>query len=324
MKSVRVAVVGAGYLGRFHAEKYARMPDVTLVGVADVNPQRAAVVARETGSRPFTDYTRLIGRVDAVSVVVPTPLHFAVSRDFLANQVDVFIEKPITTDLDEADELIRLAAAGGRLIQVGHLERFNPALLAAGGMLQRPRCIETRRMSPFRKRGTEVSVVLDLMIHDIDIVQSFLAAAPVEVQADGMRLMSPRIDWAHARLRFADGCVAHLSASRIAADSQRRMTLLQDAHCLTIDFAAHETVIVKRPAAGGIPESAPPEIKRFPPGDALYDELAAFMAAVRQRTRPVVTGEMGRLALKTALQIMACIQAGEDRGTGDTDGNAAG
>ena len=318
MSTLKVAVIGVGYLGRFHAAKYAAIEGVELVGVADTRRTQAEAVAREVGCRAFADYRELIGRVDAVSIVVPTPDHFAVSRDFLENDVDVLIEKPITTRLDEADALIRLAEDRGRLIQVGHLERFNPVVVALSPRIGPVRFIESHRLSPYQPRGTDVSVVLDLMIHDIDIILNLVASTVNEIRAAGIAVVSDHVDIANARLAFANGCVANVTASRLATRSERKMRLFQPDAYMTIDFAHHQATIV-RPALEGEGQTETGiipgmQIERLDlgAGDALEDEIRAFVTAVRHRSPPVVSGRMGREALAIALAIMEQIQTGAD------------
>ena len=318
MDKLRVGVVGVGYLGRYHAAKYAGIEGVELVGVVDSDRRRAEGVAREVGCRPLTDHRRLLGKVDAVSIVVPTPAHYAVSRDFLEHDVDVLIEKPITTRLDEADALIELAEQRGLLIQVGHLERFNPAVVALRERIGQVRFIESHRLSLFKPRGTDVSVVLDLMIHDIDIILNFVSSEVSQIHAAGIAVISDHVDIANARLAFANGCVANVTASRLATRNERKMRLFQRDAYIAIDFAHHTaTVIRPDPAAAAGPDAcAIPgmqmESHKLAAGDALDAEIRAFVAAVRRRSVPEVTGQMGRDALKVALIIMAQIQQGTD------------
>lgn len=309
MKKLKVGVVGTGYLGKFHAEKYACMDHVELIGVADLDKSKADAVAKKESTRAFTDYKELIGKVDAVSIVVPTPDHFTVSRDFLRHDVDVLIEKPITTTLDEAEELIELSENRGRIIQVGHLERFNPAVVALQGIIKQPMFIESHRLSFFKERGIDVSVVLDLMIHDIDIIQSLVKSDVSELHAAGVSVISENLDIANARIEFANGCVANVTASRISAKNQRKIRLFQKDAYISVDFASHDITItrLKDNASKGILNSLEIKNLSFGEGDALKDELASFVQAVTLRKEPEVTGRIGRDALKTALNIMAQI-----------------
>ncbi len=312
---IRVGVVGVGYLGKFHAAKYAALAGVVLAGVVDTDPGRANAVAGELGVPGYADYAELFGRVDAVSVVTPTPSHYAISRSFLEQGVDVLIEKPITTTLAEADELIELAAGSHRIIQVGLLERFNPAVQAAQPLISNPRMLEARRLCIYKERCTDVSVVLDLMIHDIDLALALVPAPLSRIRAWGMRLMSPTADVARACLEFANGCVAHLSASRIAATNERTLQIHQNSGWLLID-CAERTVTQMAPSAPGctVGEPCGPGLELTaldcPPADALEQELAAFVTCVRHRQAPRVSAQTGRQALAVALTIMEQMDAG--------------
>lgn len=313
---LRVGVVGVGYLGKFHAEKYARMPDVALVGVVDADRRQADAVAQQLGTRALYDYKDLLGRVDAVSIVVPTHHHFAISRDFLNHDVDVLIEKPMTEQLSEADELIRLAERHGCLIQVGHLERFNPAVVALDGVVKQPMFIESHRLSQFKERGLDVSVVLDLMIHDIDIILNFVQSPVKSIHAAGISVISGQVDIANARLEFQCGCVANVTASRISMKNERKIRLFQRDAYISVDFANNEITMVRpdgNAAADGVIPGMRIDQRCFTKADALDDELKAFVKAVRLRQPPEVTGVMGRDALKIALSIMEQIQRTSQR-----------
>jgi len=311
MKKLRVGVVGAGYLGKFHAEKYSHMDDVELVGIADSNRVQAEIVSKKIKTNAYTDHRDLIGKVDAVSVVVPTPAHFEVSRDFLENDIDVLIEKPITTTLREADELISISETRGLIIQVGHLERFNPAILALRDIVKNPRFIESHRLSIFKERGTDVSVVLDLMIHDIDIISGFVKSEIKSIHAAGIPVITGQADIANTRLEFMNGCVANVTASRISTKNERKIRLFQQDAYISVDFANHEITVVRK--KDGEKESVIPgmEIKQicFEKSDALKDELTAFVKAVSRREVPEVTGQVGRDALKVALSVMEQIDS---------------
>lgn len=312
MKSLRVGVVGVGYLGKFHAQKYVGIQNVDLVGVVDILPERAATVAESLGTRPFADHKDLIGRVDAVSVVVPTPLHFSVSRDFLENDVDVLIEKPMTETLEEADALIDLADSRGRIIQVGHLERFNPAVQALGDIVTHPLFIESHRLHIPKKveqggtvRGTEVDVILDLMIHDIDVVLSFVKSEVKSIHASGVPVVSPHLDIANARLVFENGCVANITASRISLKNMRKIRIFQKDTYVSVDYADHEIVVIRK-GGEGIPLPIPGMFLQqtsFEESDSLKSELQAFVQSVRNREVPLVSGTDGRNALRVALDI---------------------
>jgi predicted dehydrogenase len=311
MKKTRVAVVGVGYLGKFHAQKYARMPDAELVGVVDIDENLAKQVAAENQTKAFADYRELFGKVDAASVVVPTPSHFSISRDLLIHQIDLMIEKPITTTLSEADQLIDMATSQNRLIQVGHLERFNSAVVALKDIIHKPRFIESHRLSTYKPRATDVSVVLDLMIHDIDIILNLVNSEVDHIHAAGIPVVSNYVDIANARLEFISGCVANVTASRISTKNERKMRLFQRDAYISIDFANHEATIVRKDDQAddqGLIPGLGIEKRVFDKGDALDDELRAFVRAVQTREPPPVTGEMGRDALETALDVMSQIQ----------------
>jgi predicted dehydrogenase len=311
MKKLRLGVVGVGYLGKFHAEKYAGMEHVDLVGVVDTQRSLADGVASRFGTRPFYNHQDLIGKVDAVSIAVPTPEHFAVSRNFLENDIDVLIEKPITTSLEEADELIRLSESRGLIVQVGHLERFNPAVTALQGVVKKPMFIESHRLSIYQDRCTDVSVVLDLMIHDIDIILNFVKSDIKNVQASGVSVISNHVDIANARLSFETGCVANVTASRISTKNERKIRLFQKDAYISVDFANHDITLIRKTGtgAGDIVPGADIQKLSFLKGDALEDELTSFVNAINLRQPPEVTGQMGRDALKIALNIMDQIRA---------------
>jgi predicted dehydrogenase len=312
MKKIRAAVIGVGYLGRFHAQKYAQLEECELVAVVDSQVQAREAVALEVGAAALADYHGLLGRVDAVSIVTPTAAHFQIARDFLEAGAHVLVEKPITETPEQARDLIRLAARHGRILQVGHLERFNSAILGAEKDLRAPRFIECHRLAPYKERGTDVSVVLDLMIHDIDIVQT-LVGSPIEsIDAIGTPVFSDDVDIANARIRFANGCVANATASRVSVKSERKMRVFSDEAYVSMDLQQKiVTVIRKRPggpAAGQLPVSIDERI--FEPGDALKAEIHSFLTCIRDGREPVVTGAAGLAALETAIQITAQVQKG--------------
>jgi len=306
MDKIRVGVIGAGYLGKFHAEKYARMDGVDLVGVVDTDQKTAETVAQRCATVAYTDYETILDKVDAVSVVVPTPIHFEVSRDFLANDVDVLIEKPITSTIAEADELIGLAQKKDRIIQVGHLERFNSAVVKLRNIVDAPMFIESHRLSLYKERCTDVSVVLDLMIHDIDIILNFVKSDIETIHAAGISVISENIDIANARLQFKRGCVANVTASRISAKDERKIRMFQKDAYISVDFANHDINITRLVGerSGGLIENLRSTKLSFDKGDALKDELVSFITAVKNRQEAEVTGQMGRDALKIAVNIM--------------------
>jgi len=306
MKKLRVGVVGVGYLGKFHAEKYARMNDVELAGVVDIDISQAEKVATAVSTVPYADYTALFGKVDAVSIVVPTSEHFDVCKGFLENDIDVLIEKPMTETLEEAEELIRISESRNLILQVGHLERFNPAVVALKDIVEKPMFIESHRLSVYKDRGTDVSVVHDLMIHDIDIILNIVGSNIKTVHAAGTPVISGHVDIANARLEFENGCVANITASRISIKNERKLRLFQQNAYISVDFANHEITVISRNGDSDFGIIPGMDIKKvsFARGDALDDELKSFVKSIFRRETPVVTGQMGRDALETALIVM--------------------
>jgi predicted dehydrogenase len=311
MDEVRCAVVGVGYLGRFHAEKYAALPGCRLVGVCDTDPDAAARLAGQLGVPAFTDHRQLLGQVDAVSVVVPTSVHHAVARDFLDAGADVLVEKPITVTLAEADDLIDLAERRGRVLMVGHLERFNAAILGLNLRDDKPLFIESHRLAPFKPRANDVSVVLDLMIHDIDIILDVVDAELERIDAKGVPVLTGDVDIANARLVFRNGCVANVTASRVSLKVERKMRLFMPSAYYSVDFQ-NRVLTCHRKGAGemfpGIPEILSEE-SVFENGDALRTEIEHFVDCVRTRSEPLVSGRAGRRALATATEITRLLQA---------------
>jgi len=310
MEKIRAAVIGVGYLGRFHAQKYAQASDCELVAVVDSRAQAREQVAGEVKARALSDYRELLGKVDAVSIVTPTPTHFAIARDFFAAGAHVLVEKPITETPAEARELIALAARAKRILQVGHLERFNAAILAAEPYLKSPRFVECHRMAPYRERGTDVNVVLDLMIHDIDIVQTIVGVPIASIDAVGTPVFSEEIDIANARIRFTNGCVANATASRVSVKTERKLRIFSDDAYLSLDLQQKiVTLIRKRTAADGEgPLPVTIQEQSLEPGDALKAEIDAFLGCIRGGRQPVVTGEAGLMALETATRITAQVR----------------
>ncbi|TAK54715.1 MAG: Gfo/Idh/MocA family oxidoreductase [Gammaproteobacteria bacterium] len=306
---LRCAVIGGGYLGRYHAQKYAALARCELVGVVDPDPGARARLAAELGVATFPGHRDLLGRVDAVSIATPTVTHCEVAADFLAAGVHVLVEKPITATAGEAVRLIELARQQGRILQVGHLERFNPAILAVAGELTAPRFIESSRLAPFRTRGTDVSVVLDLMIHDIDLIQNIVRAPIATIDAVGAPVFTDEIDIANARLRFENGCVADVTASRISLKTERKLRVFQADAYLSIDLQQKLLTIVRRPefAADGDGPKVAVEERSFDQGDALLSEIESFLDAIEQGRPPVVSGEDGLRALETATRIVELV-----------------
>jgi predicted dehydrogenase len=319
MTRLRCAVVGAGYLGRFHAQKYAGLADCELVGVADPSPDARERLRAELGAPVFAHHRELLGRVEAVSIATPTAHHHAVARDFLEAGAHVLVEKPITETAAQARELIAIAAGRGLVLQVGHLERFNPVIRAVAGELAAPRFIESNRLAPFKPRGTDVSVVLDLMIHDIDLIEHIVRSPIASIDAIGAPVFTDEIDIANARIRFENGCVADVTASRISLKAERKLRVFQADAYLSIDLQQKLLSIVRKPAAmeEGVPPKVDLEERSFEQGDALADEIRSFVDAVRRGARPVVSGEDGLRALETATRIVELVNRGAAAGAGN-------
>lgn len=309
-KTVRVGVIGVGALGQHHARVYAALDDTVLVGVYDVDGGRAGEVADRHGSRAYAHLRELLPEVDAVSVAVPTVDHLRVARAALEAGKDVLVEKPMATTLAEADELIALAQAKGAVLQVGHVERFNPAVEVLRRIPQ-PRFVEVHRLGAFSPRSLDIDVVLDLMIHDLDLVLSLDGTEAVQVDAVGVPVLTPRVDIANARLRFASGLIANLTASRVSQERVRKFRIFAPRTYVSADLATREAQVYRlgEPGQGGWPEiqleqSQAPDL---PESEPLRRQLEAFVHAVRTRTQPLVGGPDGRRALALALEVLARI-----------------
>jgi predicted dehydrogenase len=302
---MRTAVIGAGYLGRFHAQKYASLADSTLVGIADPSEPARSSVGAELGVPAHADYRELLGMVDAVSIVTPTPSHYETAKAFLEAGAHVLVEKPMTVTVAEAESLIGVARQARRVLQVGHLERFNSAVQAVQPVLRVPRFIESARLAPFKQRGTDVNVVLDLMIHDIDLILSIVRSPVVSVDAIGSSVFSGEIDIANARLRFANGCVANATASRVSLKTERKLRLFQDDAYISIDLQQKILTVIRK--ADGVGADGMPQVdiveNNFEQGDALKEEICAFLHAAATGGAAQVSGEDGLLALRTAVSI---------------------
>jgi predicted dehydrogenase len=304
---MRTAVIGVGYLGRFHAQKYAILHNSELVGIADPSADARAAVGTELGVPAHADYRELLGRVDAVSIVTPTASHFAVAKEFLEAGAHVLVEKPMTVTIEEGVLLIEAARRAKRILQVGHLERFNAAVQAVQPILTVPRFLESARLAPFKHRGTDVDVVLDLMIHDIDLILSIVRSPVVAVDAIGSSVFSKEIDIANARLRFANGCVANATASRVSLKTERRLRLFQDDAYVSVDLHQKVLTVIRKGVgvgADGMPQVAIEE-NAYEQGDALKAEIEAFLEAAATGSVPPVTGEDGLLALRTAVSSLS-------------------
>ena len=310
-----VAVVGVGYLGRFHAQKYAASARAELIGVCDLNEVAGRAVAAELGCDYCSDYRDLIGKVAAVSIAATTSAHYALSKFFLEQGVHVLVEKPMTVTSREAAELTTLAEERGLKLQVGHIERFNPALLAAREGLDRPSFIECHRLAPFTARGADVDVVLDLMIHDLDVILSLVDSAPARVSAVGIAALTENVDVANARIEFANGAIANVTASRASTKAERKFRVWQDQQYISIDFG--RGIVQKVCSRGDWAEGESPlqeESWNLEKGDALAAEIAAFLEAVQSGGACVVSGRDGQAALELAETILQDIAARREAG----------
>lgn len=302
---IRTAAVGVGHFGRFHAQKYAKLERAHLVAVCDADVGRADAVAQEVGARAVTDPRDLIGAVDAVSVVVPTRNHYDVARLFLENGVHVLLEKPMTETAEQAAELTALAEANNAVLQVGHLEQFSSVRAAMTEVVTQPLYIEANRIGPFRMRGTDVSIVLDLMIHDIDLILTLVDAPVATVESVGAPVLSREEDIANSRIRFANGCVASITASRISMKNERKMRIFQPSSYVAVDFSARTVLIARKTGdlnALGIPDIQIDE-RTCDDGDSLENEVAAFLDSVAGGPPPRIGGREGQRALEVALRI---------------------
>ena len=306
MRKIRAGVIGVGYLGRFHAQKYQAIEGAELIGVADTDAERARQVADECGCLHFTDYRDLLSQVEAVSIAVPTSIHYQIARAALSTGVDVLLEKPMTVTLEEADELISQAENSKLVLQVGHLERFNPAVLAMKPFLTTPVFIETNRISTFKRRGVDVDVVLDLMIHDIDIVLTIINSPLKTIHTVGAPVVTDTTDIANARLIFENGATANITVSRVSLTNVRKMRVFQPGSYINVDFANKKIMTIElqdEHLDSGMPKHSK-EVKSFAGEDALLNEISHFIGHVRNRTRPDVSGVEGRRALEVVMQVM--------------------
>ena len=303
MKEIRVGVVGIGHLGSYHLQKYRELSNCRIVGVADIREERARKAAEMHNCLAVSDHRELIGSVDAVSIAVPTVSHYSIAKDFLEAGIDVLLEKPITTTIAEADELIAIADAKGLIFQIGLLERFNPAIVALRMIMGKPLFIETHRLHPFFERGTDVDVILDLMIHDLDIILHFVKSPILNVEAVGVSIMSEKVDIANARITFASGCVANVTASRVTGKTMQKIRFFGFEGYHAVDYGKRELVSLcrKNSEGGKVEISANPiEVKIL---DPLQEEIRSFIESVISRKQPPVTGKEGRDALELALLI---------------------
>ncbi len=303
MEKIKVGVVGVGRLGTFHTKVYSRLDNIKLVGVCDCNLEQAVEVGKKYQTASYSDYEALFGNVDAVSIAVPTSLHYNIAKDFLNHSIHVLIEKPITKTLSEADELIEIAKDKKLIVQVGHIERFNSAVLAIEPYLKKPKFIECQRLGPFHKRVGDVGVVLDLMIHDIDIVLGLIKQEVVKIEAVGLSTISDYEDVANVRLTFEDGTIADITASRVTKDVVRKMRVFQEDSYVSLDYVTQDAAIFRK-----IEDRIEKEKIKIRKKEPLKKELKSFIDCVRNGKRPVVSGVEGRRALAVALAILEKIK----------------
>lgn len=309
MNKIKCAVIGVGYLGRFHAQKYQLLENAELVAICDTCPQTLNKVASELNIPGYLDYQKLLDKVDAVSIAATTNQHYQIAKDCLKAGIHVLVEKPITETVSQAEELVKLAKENHCKLQVGHLERFNAARMALDEYLENPRFIESQRLAPFNPRGTDVNVVLDLMIHDIDLIQAIVNSPIKNIDAQGAPVLTKSIDIANARLHFENGCVANVTASRISFKTERKTRIFQPNSYISIDYHSKQFAVFKRgqqDSLQGIPEITRHQ-SNFDKSDALLEEISSFLDCINTDTKPLVSGKDGALALKTAFSITQCI-----------------
>ncbi len=305
MTTVRTAVIGVGVQGQRHAAKLAAIEESELVGVFDTDAGRCGEVARELETDCVSDYRDLFGSVDAVAIATPTSTHFDITSQFLERGVHVLLEKPIATTMDEARGLVELAEDRGLVFQIGHLERFNPAVLAMANHIDSPQFVESNRIAPYRPRALDVSVVLDLMIHDIDLIHSFVRSPMKNVDAVGRRIFSDNVDVANARIRFENGCVANVTSSRISMKTERSLRVFQSDSYVSADLQNKTVTSYRRRGSGPVkgPDDVAIEAQSFGDSDAMMDQAQAFVDAVNGGPSPLVSGRTGMQALETATVI---------------------
>ncbi len=313
MRKLRVGVVGVGHLGTYHLAKYALIEECEIVAVADCDLQKAKKAAQPYGAKAYDHYAPLLDQVDAVSIAVPTQSHYEVAKGILQGGINCLLEKPIACTLKEADELIYLAEKNKCCFQIGHIERFNPAVRALKSVLQRPLFIEAHRLHPFFERGTDVDVILDLMIHDLDLLLHLIGEPVIRVEAVGVPVLTDKVDIANVRLVFEGGCVANLTASRVTQKTLQKIRFFGEEGYHAVDYGKRELVSLKRE----IDEKGRPRITDnrvdVTPYDPLEAEIRAFVEACRSRSLPPVSGEEGRQALKLALDILDAMKTSPDQ-----------
>jgi predicted dehydrogenase len=311
-KNIRVGVVGIGHLGNYHLQKYDKINHCEITAVSDTQMEKAQKAADLYSCPPFTDHRQMLGMVDAVSIAVPTGYHHAVARDFLAAGVDVLIEKPLCATMEEADELVALAQKNKLILQVGFVERFNPAVMALEKAIKRPAFIEVHRLHPFFERGTDVDVILDLMIHDLDLILKFVNAPLVNVEAVGVPILSDKIDISNVRLSFATGCIANITASRISAKTMQKIRFFGPEGYHSVDCQKREILSLIKVVNGEGKQQIVQNNIEVGNHDPLEEEIRSFVKAVLERSEPRVSGEDGRQSLALAIEILQKMKTHED------------
>ena len=310
-KNIKIGVVGIGHLGNYHLQKYQKLDNCELIGVSDAIYERAKRAAETYGCQAFTDYRNLLDKVDAVSIAVPTGEHFQVAGDFLAAGIDVLIEKPICATVKEADELIELAGKNKLILQVGFVERFNPAVMALDKVITRPLFIEVHRLHPFFERGTDVDVVLDLMIHDLDIILKFVNSKIKSLEAVGVPVLSDKVDISNVRLSFACGCIANVTASRISAKTMQKIRFFSPEGYHAVDYQKREIISLNKQANAEGKQQIVQNNIEVGSHDPLEEEIRSFVEAVVNRTAPLVSGEDARKSLALAVEIIRKMKTSE-------------
>ncbi len=310
-QTLKIAVIGVGHLGKWHADKYAASPDCKLLAVVDNNPENAAQVAQKHGTRAVSDYHDILSQVDAVSLTVPTSLHYKIARDILEAGIHCLIEKPITETIEEASTLIEIAQKNRLVLQVGHIVRFNSVMMDIDELLQEPQFIESTRLAPFTSRSTDISVILDLMIHDIDIILNLIDSPVKHISASGLSVLSDSIDIANARIEFENDCVANVTASRISQKHEQKLRIFQKDMYISADFLQKILSINRKGKTDNEAgfKNITHEERSYGDNDALNLEILDFIAAIKNGRRPKVNGEDGKRALETAIEITSQIKA---------------
>ena len=295
---LKVGVIGTGSIGQHHARIFSDLPSVELVGIVDINSGRAEEIASRYSCKPYVNYMDIMNSVDALSIAVPTSLHHQIAMDSLKSNKDILLEKPITSTIQEAEEIISEAEKRNLILQVGHIERFNSGVSLISSMVDTPQFIESRRISPFLERSADIDVTLDLMIHDIDIILSLVNSDISDLRATGARVLTDNIDVAHAWIEFDNGCIAEAVTSRIASEKLRELKIYQSNALLTLDYQSREVSCLRK-----IDESIEKEIRKADEKEPLKEQLESFIECLQSRTQPIVSGCEGREALKVVLKI---------------------